>query len=43
MDKFCENCGYKLNANDKFCEKCGSKIEEKDKPKKATLIENNMG
>jgi RNA polymerase subunit RPABC4/transcription elongation factor Spt4 len=28
MDKFCENCGYKLNANDKFCENCGSKIEE---------------
>ena len=37
MDKFCRECGKKLEENSKFCNNCGMKIEEKESN---TLSEN---
>jgi len=31
MDKFCKNCGAKLEEGVKFCANCGSKVEEEQK------------
>lgn len=37
MDKFCRECGKKLEENSKFCNNCGMKLEEKETN---TLSEN---
>ena len=26
--RYCDNCGYKLRADDAFCQQCGRKVEE---------------